>query len=104
MSYYIHTYMKVRFWWDHSVCCNFKVYKPGFNLTETLSVVSTFTIPQKMIILICTYHYQHVMGTVTIHGLFSNTESSSEYTASNGRMMNEKSVGLEVEGNGFGLI
>jgi hypothetical protein len=44
------------------------------------------------------------MGTVTIPGLFNNSENSSEYTGSNGSMINEKSVGTEVEGDGLGLI
>jgi hypothetical protein len=44
------------------------------------------------------------MGTVTIHSLLKNTENSLEYTASNGRMLNETSVGIEVEGNGVGLL
>jgi len=44
------------------------------------------------------------MGTVTIPGLFNNSENSSEYTVSNGSMINEKSVAMEVEGNGLGLI
>jgi len=44
------------------------------------------------------------MGIVTIPGLFNNSENSSAYTASNGSMINENSVAMEVEGNGLGLI
>jgi hypothetical protein len=44
------------------------------------------------------------MGTVTFSSLFNNSENSSEYTASNDSMNNEKSVVTEMEGNGLGLI
>jgi len=37
------------------------------------------------------------MGIVTIPGLFNNSENSSEYTVSNGSMINKKSVATEVE-------
>jgi len=44
------------------------------------------------------------MGIVTILGLFNNSENSSAYTASNGSMIDEISVAMEVEGNGLCLI
>jgi len=44
------------------------------------------------------------VGTVTIPGLLNNSENSSEYTASNGSLINEKSVAMDAEGNGLGSI